>query len=196
MDRMVLRDDQWERIARLVPGKVGDPGRSGANNRLFVEAVLWIVRVGAPWRDLPKDFGKWNSVFQRFRRWVRSGVFDQMFEALSADADFEYVIVDGTIVRVHQHGSGARGGTKTQAIGRSRGGLTTKIVALVDALGNLVRFVLLPGQRHDSAGVAPLLTDLDFAALLADKAFDSDGFRTELDNESEFARRLPTRKLG
>ena len=81
-------------------------------------------------------------------------MFDQMFEALSADADFEYVIVDGTIVRVHQHGTGARGGTKTQAIGRSRGGLTTKIVALVDALGNLVRFVLLPGQRHDSAGVA------------------------------------------
>ena len=110
MDRMVLRDDQWERIARLVPGKVGDPGRSGADNRLFVEAVLWIVRVGAPWRDLPKDFGKWNSVFQRFRRWVRSGVFDQMFEALSADADFEYVIVDGTIVRVHQHGTGAKGG--------------------------------------------------------------------------------------
>jgi hypothetical protein len=92
------------------------------------------------WRDLPQDFGNWNSVFQRFRRWVRSGVFDQMFEALAADADFEYIIVDGTIVRVHQHGSGARGGT--QAIGRSRGGLT--IVALVDALGNLVRFVLLP----------------------------------------------------
>ena len=137
---MVLRDDQWERIAPLVPGKVGDPGRSGADNRLFVEAVLWIVRVGAPRRDLPKDFGNWNSVFQRFRRWVRSGVFDQLFGALSTDADFEYVIVDGTIVRVHQHGSGARGGT--QAIGRSRGGLT--IVALVDALGNLVRFVLLP----------------------------------------------------
>ena len=185
MDRMVLRDDQWERIASLVPGKVGDPGRSGADNRLFVEAVLWIVRVGAPWRDLPQDFGKWNSVFQRFRRWVRSGVFDQMFEALSADADFEYVIVDGTIVRVPQHGTGARGGTKTQAIGHSRGGLT--IVALVDALGNLVRFVLLPGQRHDSAGVAPLLTDLDFAALLADKAFDSDGFRTELDNRGAVA---------
>ena len=92
------------------------------------------------WRDLPQAFGNWNSVFQSFRRWVRSGVFDQMFEALAADADFEYIIVDGTIVRVHQHGSGARGGT--QAIGRSRGGLT--IVALVDALGNLVRFVLLP----------------------------------------------------
>ena len=185
MDRMVLRDDQWERIAPLVPGKVGDPGRSGADNRLFVEAVLWIVRVGAPWRDLPKDFGNWN--FQRFRRWAKGDVFDKIFDALSADADFEYVIVDGTIVRVHQHGTGAKGGTQNQAIGRSRGGLTTKIVALVDALGNLVRFVLLPGQRHDSAGVAPLLTDLDFAALLADKAFDSDGVRTELDNRGAAA---------
>src|SRR3954468_7814566 len=157
MDRMGLRDDQWSRIARLVPGKVGDPGRSGADNRLFVEAVLWIVRVGAPWRDLPEAFGNWNSVFQRFRGWARGGGFDRLFETLSDDTDFEYVIVDGTIVRVHQHGTGAKGGTHNQAIGRSRGGLTTKIVALVDALGNLVRFVLLPGQRHDSAGVAPLL---------------------------------------
>jgi transposase len=176
---MVLRDDQWKRIAPLLPGKDGDPGRSGADNRLFIEAVLWIVRVGAPWRDLPKYFGNWNSVFQRFRRWAKGAVFDKIFEVLSADTDFEYVIVDGTIVRVHQHGTGAKGGTHTQA--RSRGGLTTKIVALVDALGNLVRFNLLPGQRHDSVGVAPLLKDLDFAALLADKAFDGDALRAELD---------------
>ena len=117
MDRMVLRDDQWERIAPLVPGKVGDPGRSGADNRLFVEAVLWIVRVGAPWRDLPKDFGNWNSVFQRFRRWAKGDVFDKIFDALSADADFEYVIVDGTIVRVHQHGTGAKGGPRIRLSG-------------------------------------------------------------------------------
>ena len=190
MDRRVLRDDQWERIAPLVPGKVEDAGRSGADNRRFVEAVLWIVRVGAPWRDLPEAFGNWNSVFQRFRRWARGGVFDRIFEALSDEglrADFEYVIVDGTIVRVHQHGTGAKGGTRSQAIGRSRGGLTTKIVALVDALGNLVRFVLLPGQRHDSAGVAPLLTDLDFSALLADKAFDSDAIRADLDERGAVA---------
>ena len=183
MDRSVLRDDQWERIAPLLPGKVEDAGRSGADNRRFVEAVLWIVRVGAPWRDLPEAFG--NSVFQRFRRWVKAGVFDRIFEASSDDADFEYVIVDGTIVRVHQHGTGAKGGTQNQAIGHSRGGLT--IVALVDALGNLVRFVLLPGQRHDSAGVAPLLTDLDFSALLADKAFDSDAIRADLDDRGAAA---------
>jgi transposase len=184
---MVLRDDQWERIAPLLPGKPGDPGRSAADNRLFLEAVLWIVRVGAPWRDLPAGFGNWNSAFQRFRRWAKGGVFDRIFQVLSEDADFEYVIIDGTIVRVHQHGAGARGGTQAQAIGRSRGGLTTKIVALVDGLGNLVRFVLLPGQRHDSVGVAPLLKDLDFAALLADKAFDSDAIRADLNERGALA---------
>ncbi|TWA76872.1 transposase [Azospirillum brasilense] len=112
MDRWVLRDDQWERIVPLLPGKAGDPGRSGVNNRLFVEAVLWIVRAGAPWRDLPASFGCWNSVFQRFRRWAKAGVFDKVFTALSGDADFEYAIIDGTIVRVHQHGTGARGGLR------------------------------------------------------------------------------------
>jgi transposase len=183
LDRMVLRDEQWERVAPLLPGKVGDPGQSAADNRLFLEAVLWIVRVGAPWRDLPESFGQWNSVFKRFRRWTRRGVFEQIFAALSEDADFEYVIIDGTIVRVHQHGTGAQGGTQNQA--RSRGGLT--IVALVDALGNLVRFVLLPGQRHDSVGVDPLLRDIDFAALLADKAFDSDAIRAELNERGALA---------
>ena len=179
MDRMVLREDQWERIAPLLPGTVGDPGRSGTDHRRFWEAVLWSVRVGAPWRDLPGFFGKWNSIFQRFRRWVKNGVVDRIFNARSEDADFEDVILDGTIVRVHQHGTGARG-AQTQAIGRSRGGLTTTIVALVDALGTLVRFLRLPGQPHDSVGVAPLLKDLDFEALLADKAFDSNMIRTEL----------------
>lgn len=116
MDRRVLRDDQWERIAPLLPGKAGDPGRSAADNRLFLEAVLWIVRVGAPWRDRPECFGNWNSVFQRCRRWVRSGVFETVFPALSADADFESVIVDGTIVRVHQHGTGAKGGLRLRPL--------------------------------------------------------------------------------
>ncbi|WP_449233429.1 IS5 family transposase [Azospirillum doebereinerae] len=174
---MVLRDDQWARIAPLFPGKEGDPGRTAVDNRCFLEAVLWVVRTGAPWRDLPEQFGNWNSVFQRFRRWAKGGVFERIFAALAGDGDFEYVIIDGTIVRVHQHGTGGKGGTQTQAIGRSRGGLTTKIVALVDALGTLVRFVLLPGQRHDSIGVVPVLEGVKFSALLADKAFDSDAIR-------------------
>ena len=176
----MLSDAQWERMAALLPGKPGDPGRHGADNRRFLEAVLWIARTGAPWRDLDRQFGCWNSVFRRFRRWCVKGVFEKIFSAVADEPDLEYACIDGTIVRVHQHGTGAKGGTHTQAIGRSRGGLSTKILALVDALGNLVRFVLLPGQRHDSVGVAPLIKGLTFGALLADKAFDSDLLRTAL----------------
>lgn len=112
MDRSVLSDGQWERVAPVLPGKPGDPGRSGADNRLFLEAVLWVARTGVPWRDLPLAFGNWNSVFQRFRRWAKKGVFERIFQALSGDPDFEYVMIDGTIVRVHQHGTGAKGGLK------------------------------------------------------------------------------------
>lgn len=114
MIRMQLSDAQWERIAPLVPGKKGDPGRSGEDNRLFVEAVLWIVRTGAPWRDLPDGLGNWFSVWKRFRRWAIKGVFERLFHALSDDPDFEYAILDGTIVKVHQHGGGAKGGLKVR----------------------------------------------------------------------------------
>lgn len=110
MIRKVLKDSQWDRVAPLLPGKPGDPGRSAADNRLFVEAVLWIARTGAPWRDLPDEFGLWNSVFKRFRRWTSKGVFESVFKALSGDPDFEYAMIDGTVVRVHQHGTGAKGG--------------------------------------------------------------------------------------
>ena len=124
MDRYVLNDRQWEQMAPLLAGKPGDPGRSGADNRLFMEAVLWIARTGAPWRDLPPAFGCWNSVFRRFRRWAQKGVFDRVFRSLSGDLDFEYAIIDGTIVRVHQHGTGAKGGLairRSAPAGQARG---------------------------------------------------------------------------
>jgi transposase len=108
--RLALSDAQWERIAPLLPGKEGDPGRSGADNRLFLEAILWVVRTGSPWRDLPPEFGKWSSVWRRFRRWALKGVFETIFKDISGDPDFEYALIDGTIVKVHRHGSGAKGG--------------------------------------------------------------------------------------
>ena len=83
MIRIMLSDAQWNRIEPLLPGKAGDPGRSGTDNRLFVEAVLWLVRTGVPWRDLPEAFGCWNTVFRRFRRWACKGVFERLFTALS-----------------------------------------------------------------------------------------------------------------
>lgn len=112
MTGKILTDGQWAAIEAHCLGKVGDPGQTGGDGRLFLEAVLWIARTGSPWRDLPEDFGSWNSVFKRFRRWVKNGVFERIFKALSEDSDFEYVMVDGTIVRVHRHGQGAKGGPK------------------------------------------------------------------------------------
>ena len=110
MIRTILTDAQWERIAPLVPGKKGDPGRSGKDNRRFVEGVLWMVRTGAPWRDLPECFGNWSSVWKRFRRWALKGVFEKLFQALSHEPDFEYALIDGTIIKVHRHATGAKGG--------------------------------------------------------------------------------------
>ena len=107
MVREWLRDDQFERIAALLQGKVRDPGRTAANNRQFVEAVLWIARTGSPWRDLPPQFGPWNSIYQRFARWSRRGVWHRVFVRLAKDADFEEVFIDSTIVRAHQHAAGA-----------------------------------------------------------------------------------------
>jgi transposase len=112
LDRNVLSKEQWERVAPLLPSKRSDPGRRAADNRLFLEAVLWIARTGAPWRDLHEQFGNWNSVFRRFHRWALKGVFETIFKHLSQDPDFEYALIDGTIIRVHQHGTGAKGGLK------------------------------------------------------------------------------------
>ena len=114
MERLILTERQWEKIAPLCLGKVGDRGRSGTDNRLFIEAILWIVRTGSPWRDLPASFGKWNTVFKRFRDWIKADVFARIFEALQDEPDFEYAMVDATIVKVHRHGQGAKGGLRAR----------------------------------------------------------------------------------
>jgi len=107
MRRYALRADQWNRVAPLLPGKETDPGRTADDNRLFVEAVLWIARTGAPWRDLPERYGKWNSVYQRFNRWAKAGVWERVFETLQ-DPDLEWLMIDSTVVRAHQHAAGQK----------------------------------------------------------------------------------------
>lgn len=112
MTRFMLTDGQWARIELHCLGKATDPGRTGGDARLFFEAVLWIARTGSPWRDLPEVFGRWNTVFKRFRHWVKADVFKRIFDALSGDPDLEFAMVDGSIVKVHRHGQGAKGGLK------------------------------------------------------------------------------------
>jgi len=104
--RYELTDEEWSRIEHLLPGRAGDPGGHGEDNRLFVNAVIWIARSGAPWRDLPERFGKWNSVYQRFNRWSKAGVWEEVFRALQSP-DLEALLFDSTVIRAHQHAAGS-----------------------------------------------------------------------------------------
>src|SRR5215203_2725222 len=108
MRRYALRDDQWDRIKDLLPGREGYVGVTAKDNRLFVEAVLYRYRAGIPWRDLPERFGCGVKVQTRFSRWAKAGVWERLFQHLAADADNEYAMIDSTIVRAHQHSAGAR----------------------------------------------------------------------------------------
>jgi transposase len=108
--RYALRDDQWERIEGLLPGREDTVGVTAKDNRLFVEAVIYRYRTGIPWRDLPERFGDWNTIARRHKRWSDSGVWQRVFEHMAQDADNEYAMIDSTIVRAHQHSAGAKGG--------------------------------------------------------------------------------------
>ena len=119
--RYALRDDQWKRIEDLLPGRAGHVGATARDNRLFVDAVLHRYRAGIPWRDLPERFGDFRVVHLRHSRWSESGVWHRVFATLSQDADNEYAMIDSTIVRAHQHSSGAkRGVRKIKPLGAAR----------------------------------------------------------------------------
>ena len=105
--RYEISDTDYERIEPLLSGKPGDPGRNAKDNRGFINAVLWIARTGAPWEDLPERYGKPNTVFQRFNRWAKRGRWQAIFEALQ-DPDLEWLMLDSTTVRAHQHAAGQK----------------------------------------------------------------------------------------
>ncbi len=118
--RYALRDDQWERIKEVLPGRPGHVGGTAKDNRLFVEAVLYRYRAGLPWRDLPERFGDFRVIHTRHMRWSKSGVWQRLFEQLAAEADNEYAMIDSTIVRAHQHAAGAKGGRKKRNVSAAR----------------------------------------------------------------------------
>ncbi len=121
--RYALRDDQWERIQDLLPGREGHVGGTAKDNRRFVEAVLYRYRAGIPWRDLPLRVGDFRVVHTRHMRWSKSGVWEKVFRHLAADADNEYAMIDATIIRAHQHAAGAKGGTQRRnALAAPEGG--------------------------------------------------------------------------
>ncbi len=101
----LLKDEEYEKIKNLLPGKEGDPGRSGNDNRLFIEGVLYVIKTGIPWRYLPKEYGKWYTVWQRFNRWSNKGTWDKVFERIKPELKEKMVAIDSTSIKVNQDGT-------------------------------------------------------------------------------------------
>ena len=133
MPEYILARDQFQRIEHLLPGREGCPGGTAKDNYLFLNAILYILKNGTPWRQLPEEYGHWKNVHKRFSRWCKSGVFNIILDALAKEKDkkAQMLLLDSSVVRAHQHAAGAVSPVGDEALGRSRGGFSTKIHASV-----------------------------------------------------------------
>ena len=180
MSAIVLTEYQWRNISDFLYKEKGVYTGCGDACRLFIEAVLRIVRSGAQWRLLPERYGKWNSVYRRFARWSINDVWTRLYQFCIKYPDSESLMIDSTVIRAHPCAAGAlkkHGGQREQALGRSRGGFSTKIHVAVDALGNPLNFILTPGQTHDVTQAENLTACNTPQSVIADKGYDSDEFR-------------------
>ena len=112
--RKELTNKQWHRIKLFFPDRTGERGRPPKNHRVMLNAILWILRTGAPWRDLPIQYGCWKSAYTRFSRWSKSGLWDKIFAHISKNNNNECNMIDSTAVKAHQHSSGGKGGKKNR----------------------------------------------------------------------------------
>jgi transposase len=146
----------------------------------MVEAIFYVLRTAVAWRDLPACYGPWNSVYTRWRRWCALGLWQEILRLLSRHAVGRVRFVDGSHIKLHQFGTNPVGGQEAQAIGRTKGGLNTKLCALVEGQGRLIGAVLSPGQIYEVEAASPLLDGLKNVLLVGDKGFDADALRQRL----------------
>ena len=163
MKHKELTDTQWERLQPLLPPQKPQTGRPNLDHRRILNGILWLLRTGAPWRDLPYRYGSWRTVASRFYRWRQAGIWQRLFEVVQQQADasgqMDWAVhyVDGTIVRAHPHAAGSPKGAEAEALGRSQGGFSTKIHLRSAGDQQLMTFVLTPGQRHEAIGFEALM---------------------------------------
>lgn len=174
-NRAFFSDAAWGSVSRVF-SRLTRRGPKG-DLRGFIESIVWILRSGAPWRDLAERFGRWETAYRRFRRWVLSGKWEVLRQALSSPKrrNRELLLIDSTIVKAHAHAAGARNvGPEDPALGRSRGGFTTKLHALVTESGRLVRCVLTGGEVNDVTQAERLIGSKEGRGVVGDRAYDSD----------------------
>ncbi|RYD69547.1 MAG: IS5 family transposase [Verrucomicrobiaceae bacterium] len=166
-----LPDRVWDVLEPLLPGRAGSWGGVAQDNRLFVNAVMWILRTGSPWRDLPGDYGDWKNTHRRFCRWRDKGHWEKLLAQLMRDPDFEWLMIDASHVKAHAHAAGAVGGN--EAIGLTKGGGNTKIHLAVDAHGMPVRIIITAGTVADCTQAGSLIKGIEALTLIADKGYDT-----------------------
>lgn len=192
--RHELTLEQFQKLAPHLPGRRGSHGGVARDNHLFLNAVFYVAKTGIPWRDLPERFGKWDTVFHRFNQWSKKRVWKRLFE-LVQDPDLEWLFVDSTTVRAHQHAAGMNTDGDDQGLGRSVGGFTTKLHLAVDSLGNPVTMHVSPGQDHDSKHALKVIGDLRPEVAAMDKAYDSTQLMEELKSRG-IEPCIPPKKTG
>ncbi|MFZ0850419.1 MAG: IS5 family transposase [Hyphomicrobiaceae bacterium] len=184
--RFDLTDFEWAIIEPLLPNK--PRGVPRVDDRRVLNGILWRFRTGSPWADIPERYGPHTTCYNRFVRWRAAGVWDRLLAAVSQALDGELVMIDSSSIRVHQHGATFKKGDPNRCVGRSRGGLTTKIHALVDGRGLPVQLHLSEGQASDCKQADPLLDAVPEGSIfLADKAYDSDAIRETVEARGAFA---------
>jgi transposase len=170
----MLTDELWSKLKAIL---LEDRVYNKYEHRQTMEGILYRLRVGCPWRDLPECFGLWNTIYRRFILWSRKGGLMRLFKALSIDTDTEWEFIDGSYVKAHQHCAGAAS-NQPQGIGLSRGGNTSKIHLAVDSYGLPIEFIVTGGDVHDSKAANELIDLLPQAAyIIADKGYDSEVIR-------------------
>ena len=179
MARFDLTDFEWSVIAPLLPQK--SRGVKRVDDRRVLNGIFWRLRTGAPWADIPARYGPYTTCVNRFNRWRKAGIWAMLLDAVSKAYEGDVQMIDSSSIRVHQHAAnGQKKTTRSRCMGRSRGGLTTKIHALVDANGRPIRLKLTEGQAHDGRSAADMFDTLGAGhILLADRAYDSDSLRAK-----------------
>ena len=179
MKKEYISEDAWSKIFIFLKGCKGIYTGSETHCKKFIEAIYWMSRTGAQWRELHERYGNWNSVYKRFNAWSKKNIWTEFIQFCAKDPDLEYVMIDTTIVRAHACAAGY-GKQSCEGLGRSNGGFTCKIHAKVDAIGNPLQFIITPGQTSDVTQAKYLLNDVFDAQVLADKIYGSKEVRMQI----------------